>query len=354
MTYFDPITADDYVLPESLAQEFQTVFEEGWHLVGCINDVAQSGDFLVVDIGAEPVIVINDQGVLRALSNICRHRGHPLLTGCGNVQKISCPYHNWRYQTNGHLLRAPNAKRMPNFDEAKICLPQFAVHQERDLIWICLANNRVFPPDLKDTPSNEIYQRLGELSQLDNLVQSEYQVAANWKVVMDNYLECYHCGVGHKSFCEVMALPSYHGQFGANWSLQTAQYTGEIPLPSKSPQEWAFFSFYPNMIVNVTPGVRQINFMQAVPISVEQTLVKLRTWHTREHSDLDELLRNVILDVKREDIAYCEAVQSGYRSSHFEQGIVMADESGGPLSELAVLHFHQWLRRKLSKSEYDS
>ncbi|RMA82300.1 choline monooxygenase [Umboniibacter marinipuniceus] len=347
MSTFDPIIASDYILPEILSLEDQAVFAKSWHLVGCANDLSQHGDFFVTHIGQESVVVINDRGALRALSNICRHRGHPLLTGSGNTQQISCPYHSWRYQTDGQLLRAPNAKRVANFSTADICLPSYAVRREQDLIWVCLAQDEPFPAHQLARVSEEIYERLGPLSALNSLTQSEYYIAANWKVVMDNYLECYHCGVGHKSFCEVMALPSYHGSADGCWSLQTAHYTGTIPLPLNSPKEWAFFSFYPNMIINITPGVRQINFMQVVPVSAEQTLVKLRTWRDGEENALTALLANVILDVKREDIAYCEAVQRGYHSASFTQGIVMADESGGPLSELAVLHFHQWLKHRM-------
>lgn len=348
MLYSDPITADDYLLQNTLDNEQRNVFSTGWHLVGCRNDFAQPGDFLVVDIGIESVVVINDQGTLRALSNICRHRGHPLLEGSGNTQQIVCPYHSWRYQTNGQLHRAPNSKRVEGFSEADICLPRHAVHCQGDLVWVCLADDEAFPETQLAEPSNEIFQYLGALSTLEHSTQSEYLVAANWKVVIDNYLECYHCGVGHKSFCEVMSLPTYQGAPGNLWSLQTAQYNGNHSLSESAPKEWAFFTFFPNMIVNITPGVRQINFMQAVPLSAEQTLIKLRTWHEGESTAIAEQLRSVILDVKREDVAYCEAVQSGYHSESFSRGIIMADNTGGPLSELAVLHFHQWLRARMT------
>ena len=348
MLYSDPITANDYHLENILKAEQEAVFSKGWHLVGCHNDFAQNGDFLVVDIGMESVVVINDQGTLRALSNICRHRGHPLLSGSGNTQQIACPYHAWRYQTNGQLQRAPNAKRVEGFNEADVCLPQYCVQRHGNLVWVCLTDDEAFPTAQLTEPANEISQRLGTLSTLEHLTQSEYSVAANWKVVMDNYLECYHCGVGHKSFCDVMSLPTYHGAPTNSWSLQTAQYKGAVPLSENAPEEWGFFTFFPNMIINITPGLRQINFMQAVPLSAEQTLVKLRTWHSGECTALAEQLRSVILDVKREDIAYCEAVQRGYQSESFARGIIMADSSGGPLSELAVLHFHQWLSGRMA------
>ena len=348
MLYSDPISAHDYHLENVLNVEQKSVFSKGWHLVGCHNDFAQPGDFLVADIGMESVVVINDQGILRALSNTCRHRAHPLLTGSGNTQQIVCPYHAWRYQTNGQLKRAPNSKRVEGFNEADVCLPQYAVQRQADLVWVCLSDNEAFPIAQLNEPANQISQRLGSLSAFENLTKNEYSVAANWKVVMDNYLECYHCGVGHKSFCEVMSLPSYHGLPTNNWSLQTAQYKGEVALSENAPQEWAFYTFFPNMIINITPGLSQINFMQAVPLSAEQTLVKLRTWYSGECTALAEQLRSVILDVKREDIAYCEAVQRGYRSESFSRGIIMTDSRGGPLSELAVLHFHQWLQKQVA------
>ena len=349
MSFYDPIVAQDYLSNEVLERELNLAFSSQWQLVACTNDVPDTGSFVVVEIGSESVVVINDNGELKALSNICRHRGHPLVSGSGTTSQLVCPYHQWRYQTNGALLRAPNSKRVEGFETESICLPSYPLKQMGAFIFVCLSDDTPFPEEQFQPLISQLENRLGELGNFSEYSTRSYEVKSNWKVVMDNYLECYHCGVGHQSFCEVMALPSYQGTIGAQWSMQTAEYKGPLTLDELAPQQWAFFTVYPNMILNVTPGVRQLNFMQAVPVGPELTRVELRTW---KHPDSDAVmstsLAEVILDVKREDIAYCEAVQQGYHSRHFTQGIVMADEHAGALSERAVLHFHQWLSRLIN------
>lgn len=98
------------------------------------------------------------------------------------------------------------------------------------------------------------------------------------------------------------------------------------------------------MIINVTPGLRQLNLMQVVPLSETRTRVLLRTWSAEVMpAALTKFLGDTILEVKTEDVAYCEQVQRGMISSFFERGYIMADEKQGPLSERSVLAFHQWL-----------
>ena len=135
-----------YTDPSILALEREQLFMREWICVGRQEEVAAPGDFMAVRICDEPVVVVHGRdGVIRALSNVCRHRGTVMASGRGNKQRIVCPYHHWTYDDAGRLIGAPRMAKRPDFDPASCRLPEFACTIWQGFVFVSLAAD---PPAL--------------------------------------------------------------------------------------------------------------------------------------------------------------------------------------------------------------
>ena len=198
--------------------------------------MAKAGDFFIAEVTGQPVIVLRDQqGSLRALSNICAHRGSPLLEERGNIDAIPCPYHAWTYALDGRLRRAPFMENSPAFDPDRVCLPQFGIETWHGFVYVNL-----------DAGAEPLAPRLAALDP----VFSQYRVkdmtlafcedaiyACNWKVLCENFCESYHVFRVHPRTLEpvtptrsVRVAPG-----GLGFNLHTQDFCGPrepIPLAS--------------------------------------------------------------------------------------------------------------------------
>jgi Rieske 2Fe-2S family protein len=188
-----------YLDPDVLAWERASFFGS-WMCVGYSADLGQPGDRRAIDTGAGSVLIVRgDDGELRAFANTCRHRGHELLPGdaAGTGGAIVCPYHAWTYRLDGTLRGAPGYRRVDGFDPA-----QFGLAPIRATDW----HGWIFIDPRGD--SADFAAHIGSLEatvapytpeRLRVLARHEYVVAANWKIIIENYQECYHCSVIHPS-----------------------------------------------------------------------------------------------------------------------------------------------------------
>ena len=179
-------------------RETERIFRRGWIYVGRASRLAASGSYFLVDEGTESVIVIRGaDGALRAFHNHCRHRGTCLLAeSAGSVERhITCPYHAWSYALDGRLVGAPNMRETPGFvAEAHGLLP-VALHEAAGAVFVNLAER----PEPFERVFGSAFERFRPWG-LDELVivyREVYEVAANWKLIVQNYSECYHCPTVH-------------------------------------------------------------------------------------------------------------------------------------------------------------
>ena len=160
------------------------------------------GDFFTCSVGDVPVVVTRDRdGELHALLNVCRHRGSLVAQGRGNRATLQCPYHAWTYELDGRLRSAP---RGPELELDGICLRELAVETWGPLLFV---HPEPEPPPLAETlgPLPELLAAGGiELDALRFRRRSEFELACNWKIAVENYLECYHCAVAHPGFSQVV------------------------------------------------------------------------------------------------------------------------------------------------------
>lgn len=186
---------------EIFEREMTQIFSRDWLFVGHVARIPNAGDYFTYQIGEEPMIIIRGHdGEVHALWNVCRHRGSLIcLEAQGSVKKLVCPYHQWIYDTDGALN---TARQMPEgFDKNEFGLQKARAHVFEGFIFINMSTDApdFVPPG--EAPMFPIHDFAG--AKIAH--RAEYTVKSNWKIVIENFVECYHCGTIHQSYSRAMA-----------------------------------------------------------------------------------------------------------------------------------------------------
>jgi choline monooxygenase len=336
---------DAYTEQSYFDLEREQVFAGSWIPVCVSDEVAAPGDFLVVDVAGRSVIVCrNRAGELRAHHNVCRHRGARLCdAGPGHAERFfKCPYHSWAYDLDGKCLGTPlftadsevpldqrgifDTDGAKAFDKADYGLYPVRCEQWGFLIFVCLGDDA--PPllhELGDLPGRLAGFRLEEW-QLERRL--EYDIAANWKLIAENFMEYYHLPWVHPSLVKVSPMDAHYrwqgaGKYAGFCTTPIASNTdsgGWLGLPAISglSQDDAvsarFAWLFPNIAINVLPNhVFLLLPRPAGPGRTKETAYLLTHPESRqqaEEADIDALI-SFWDEVNREDIAIVERVQDG-------------------------------------------
>jgi len=188
--------AEFYTSAAFLQEEIDTVLRREWFCLGHVGEVRNPGDFFTTEVVGEQLLVVRDHdGIVRVLSNVCRHRGNRVAEGSGNARKFICKYHTWTYDTTGALKVAPLMKKRPAFDQKKCGLPEFATEIWKGWIFVNLeANAKPLGPRLDGL--SEVIKNYHQEDR--HLVFMEEDVwACNWKALFENFMEGYHLSSTH-------------------------------------------------------------------------------------------------------------------------------------------------------------
>lgn len=254
-----------YTSPEFAALEQRHIFARDWLCAGRADALRAPGDYLTMDISGEPILVLRDQdGIVRAMSNVCRHRMSTLLEGRGTTRSIVCPYHAWTYNLDGTLRAAPAMTRNDGFCKDRIALPP--VRCEVWLGWIMVTLNPDAPP---------VADRLAGVSdligpfQMEAYVESfreEFRWATNWKVLAENFMESYHLPVchagtigGHVDLLKMSCpegLPAFNfHSILKNDALDLAlAHPANMRLKGDQRRTTWLLSVYPSLMITLSPG----------------------------------------------------------------------------------------------------
>jgi phenylpropionate dioxygenase-like ring-hydroxylating dioxygenase large terminal subunit len=329
----ETLTWSSYSDPEMLALERRRIFERSWQYAGHLAQVERSGDYVACAAGHVPVVVVRDEsGDLAAFLNVCRHRGSEVVRGSGNRKTLQCSYHAWTYGLDGSLRSAPRSEREPGFDPEGLSLLPVRVETLGPLIFV---NPDRDAPPLADVAAG-IHESLASGGiEIDSLVfdrRIEFGLEANWKVVIENYLECYHCPTAHPNFSRAVDVnPDRYLLETARWS--SSQYgrgrDGQGPIEVSQ-----FHFLWPNTRINVFPGPPNLSIGPALPLGPERT-GGFFDYFFAENVSQDEIEELVAFDgqVGAEDRALVESVQRGMRSGLLDHGTLL------PVSEQLIAHF---------------
>ncbi|MBA2769648.1 MAG: aromatic ring-hydroxylating dioxygenase subunit alpha [Sporichthyaceae bacterium] len=188
-----------YVADEFFQRDLERVFATNWLFVGSSSEVPRPGDVAAWSMGRDSVLLTrDDEGVVRAHHNVCRHRGCRLWPeGSGSARVVVCPYHQWTYGLDGALRAAPHMG--PDADRHELSLRPVHLRNLGGLLFVCFSD--AAPPFDPAVDAVEPQLRLHDLEQARVAARQHYTVAANWKILVENNRECYHCRVNHPEFC---------------------------------------------------------------------------------------------------------------------------------------------------------
>jgi nitrite reductase/ring-hydroxylating ferredoxin subunit len=323
-----------YSDPEVWSLEQERVFGRSWQYVGHTGMAARAGDFFTARAGRIPVVVARaEDGETRAFVNVCRHRGSIIVEGVGNRKTLQCPYHAWTYGLDGRLRAAPRA----DVELDGVGLEPVRLEPWGPFLFVNAdAEAQPLTESLGPVPAQVAELGL-DVDSLEFHHRSEWSVAANWKVVAENFLECYHCAVAHPGFSALVDVSpgAYRLEVGRLHSTQIG--------PARDGARRSQFHFvWPNTGINVFPGEPNLSIGPFVPGAPERTDRFLDYFFGPEVDDswIAELLE-LDDEVGREDTALVERVQLGVSSGAIADGRLLGE------AEQLVAHFQGLVREAL-------
>ncbi len=354
------LPGSSYVDPGVFAAEQARFFESMWFCTVRTSDLAGPGAFRTVQVGRESVIVTrNRKGEVRAFLNVCRHRGVQLCPEPeGQLKRsIQCMYHAWTYDLDGRLVAAPNLTKMPDVDRDTYALVKPHVREYLGYVWVCLAPE---PPSFDDEVVGAVGERLGDAHLIDgydvaNLKVGRrvvYDVAANWKLIIENFMECYHCATIHPELTEV--LPEFadglaaqvfvgHGaEFGEQvqgFTVDGSEGLDTIPgITADQDRRYYAITIKPNVFVNLVPD--HVILHRMFPLAPDRTVVECDWLYlpsvVDSGRDLDASVE-LFHRVNQQDFEACERCQPAMGSRAYADGGVLTP------SEHHIGAFHDWV-----------
>jgi choline monooxygenase len=335
LEYASTLPSRVYRDPSVLTRENRQLFGRTWQLVGRAEQVQESGQYFTTTIGEEPVLVVRGADrVLRAMTNVCRHRAGPIAKGEGRRPVLQCGYHGWTYWLDGRLKNTPEFDGVADFDRASCTLPQYQVGIWNELVFVNL-----------DPAAESLTDFLGEL--MTDMPPHDYtgfrlahtkswELDCNWKVYVDNYLEGYHIPIVHPGLFRELDYANYRTETKRSHSIQFAPTRANAARirTAEGDDQVRYFWLFPNLMLNVYPDNFSTNLI--LPLGPERT-VTLFDWYFKDPEAAKVQIDETVAfsdEIQLEDIGICESVQRGLRSSTYDRGRF------SPQRENGVPHFH--------------
>ena len=343
-----------FVSPEVFAEEQDRIFSKQWVLVAHQSQLAEPGDYFVAEVASESLIIVRDKGAeLHGFYNVCRHRGTRLREDRnGHLSAIQCPYHAWTYGLDGRLIGAPHMDQVPGFDKADYSLHPVNIALWEGFIFVNLA-------DASTRHSGQAarggYMSLEKwfaplagkfshwnLPKLRAAKRIEYDVKANWKLMFENYSECYHCPGVHPMLSKVSPYDSaendltegpFLGGFmkiNKGGGLTMSGKVCALPVGKiENLQEVFYYSIFPNMLLSLHPEYVMVH--QLWLQSPERTLILCDWLFHPEAFEREDFNPNDAIQfwdmTNKQDWHVCELSQQGISSRAYEPGPYSARES---------------------------
>jgi glycine betaine catabolism A len=344
--------------------EREHFFRRRWVCVGLGSDVAGVGDRVAVRLGAESVVLVRgvDQ-VVRGFVNACRHRGHELLPcgGSGGGRAITCPYHGWSYGLGGGLIAAPNMRSVAGFDPGGFGLVELATAEWHGYVFVNASGD-----------AGALGDQLGSVGRvvagygmggLVTRARHEYVIEANWKIIAENYNECYHCPQIHPELCAVSPPDSGQDFEGVGaWVGGWQEFVGDgqtmsldglsrgVPIEGLTPRESTtvcYLAIFPNLLVSLHPDYVMTH--RLMPLSPSSTFVECSWAFPREATDRPDFDPSYAVDfwdiTNKQDFTACESVQRGVSAPEWTPGPIAPME--GAVYRMATLVAHGYLGKPL-------
>jgi phenylpropionate dioxygenase-like ring-hydroxylating dioxygenase large terminal subunit len=345
-----------YTDPAIVDLERERIFRRHWQYVGRTAQVAEVGDFFTGLTGGDlPVVVVRSEDGLQAFVNVCRHRRHEVMSGAGNRKALQCPYHAWTYGLDGRLKSAPRSEREEGFDKEDF--PLLAVQVDTWGPWVFVN------PDIGAKPLASVLGQLPQIiaqsgvdpAKLQFWQRAEWVRDANWKVMLENYLECYHCPTQHPEFSAVIDVdPDTYSLQPYEWFFSQVGPVRSAVLEGKSRKKTAYDArgavtesqyhlLWPNFTININPGYPNLSVDVWMPYGPGRTRGFSEQYFGADvPEDFAREMMAFDYQVGTQDDALTDSVQRGLRAGVPEQGRFLIE------SEQLVIRFQRLVLSALS------
>ena len=334
----------NFVSPELFAAERDRIFAAHWICVGHQSQIAKPGDYLVAEVGEESLLIIRGRaGSICGYYNVCRHRGTRLCEESrGHSMAIQCPYHAWTYGLDGQLIGAPHMDDVPGFDKAEYPLHKVNLGLWEGFVFVNLTKNSGTLEDWFAPLAGKFSH--WNLAQLRSAKQIAYDVRANWKLIFQNYSECYHCPLVHPALAKVSPYDSaendlvegpFLGGFMAIAKGQSLTTSGKVcALPvgetrAEDQERVFYYSIFPNMLLSMHPDYVMVHKLR--PQSPDRTLIECDWFFHPGAFKREDFRPNDAVEfwdmTNRQDWHVCELSQLGITSRAYEPGPYSPRES---------------------------
>lgn len=336
-------------------REKEAIFYRSWQPVCHVSELSETGSYATYGLLDQNVMVVRGgDSKLRAFYNVCSHRAHQLLQGSGTTRTIVCRYHAWSYHTDGSLRTARGSENVAGFNPDLFCLKTIRLEVFAGLVFV---NFDPEAPPLAGQASDlgdEIRDVVPGVESLVKVAEMRSEMSCNWKVAIDNYLECYHCSTAHPAFSSLVDLDTYRSTV---CDIHSSHFAERVRpknrayefSPDDPVQHAAFWYLWPFTVMNVYPGRPILTMTTYAPAGPETTSVQFNRYAPSKDLDEQDLARIDYSDnvLAPEDFALCESVQRGLRSRSYTQGRFIVDRDRTEISEHAVHHFHRLVQTAL-------
>lgn len=342
------LRAEAYTEQKWYDVDLKAIISRTWQWVCHIEKLSEPGSYVATTIADMPIVVVrNRNGGLKAFYNVCKHRAHEIMQGSGKTRTLVCPYHAWTYDLDGSLVGARQTDQMEGFNKKEICLDQIQVEEFCGFVYVNLDSTAKPLAEQAPDLAKEINHWAPDVAELTHAKRLTYEINSNWKNVIDNFLECYHCHVAHKDFVSLVDMDTYDVQTHGIWSSHFAEAgkseNSAYDVSEATIKDHAVWWLYPNTCLLRYPGRGNFMILQIIPAGPNKTL---ETWdfyfETAELTEAEKETADYIHNVlQQEDITIVESVQRGMGTPAFDQGRIVFDPERNPgLSEHGVHHFH--------------
>jgi phenylpropionate dioxygenase-like ring-hydroxylating dioxygenase large terminal subunit len=337
--------------------EIKHVFRKGWSYIGPLAQLAEPGDYITGSAGGIPVVAIRNEQGLAAFVNVCRHRRHEVMKGHrGNVKAMQCGYHAWTYDLSGCLRAAPRSASEPNFRLEDYPLLPLRVEALGPFVFVNVDRNAQ-PVHAYFGPLLQIIAASGiDLDTLELYCREEWQANSNWKTMLENFLECYHCPVAHPGFSAAIDVRPESYQLTAHgWFSSQVGQVRQSALEGRSRveiydvrgevEQSQYHLLWPNTTISINPGFPNLSIDVWMPDGPNRARGFSEQYFapgvTREFA---QQLIAFNAQVGVEDDVLTDSVQRGLLGGIPERGRLLTN------SEQLVIHFQKLVAGALTSN----
>ena len=349
---------ESYFESDIYGLEIERIFCRTWMQVCHQSQLCHVGDYVTYRISDQSVIVVrgeNDE--LRAFYNVCQHRGRELLEGSGNSKAIVCPYHGWTYHTDGALIHARGSELVAGLDLSRICLQSVRLEMVAGFVFVNLDANAQPLATLYTGFEDELRGFEPNIESLVHVRRTTFDLAVNWKIAVENYLEAYHLVNVHPALRSSVRNDEWNMTLNPYYTsmIGTADLDGDTAYDFTAAKKLAQTNWWlwPMVMFEQMPGGSQVFTYNHVPLGPERTL-QVVDFYFPDDSLSDQQLAEIkyVEEVVRiEDKVAIEGVQRGLHSRGYRHGpLIMGPQVPEELTEKGILHFQELVSRAMTTS----